>query len=138
MLMPKRTKYRKQFRGKRRGAAHRGSSVAFGEYALQAQTTGWVDSRQIEAARRAITGSLRRGGKIWIRIFPDKPVTKKPAEVRMGKGKGAPDHWVAVVKRGRVIFEMAGVPEDAAREAFRRAHHKLPVKTKVITREETF
>jgi large subunit ribosomal protein L16 len=138
MLMPRRTKYRKQFRGKRRGAAHRGSTVAFGDIALQAQTTGWVDSRQIEAARRAITGSLRRGGKLWIRVFPDKPVSKKPVEVRMGKGKGATDRWVAVVKRGRVIFELAGVPEDAAREAFRRAHHKLPVKTKVITREETF
>ena len=138
MLMPRRTKYRKQFRGKRRGAAHRGSTVAFGDYALQAQTTGWVDSRQLEAARRAITGSLRRGGKLWIRVFPDKPVSKKPVEVRMGKGKGATDRWVAVVKRGRVIFELAGVPEDAAREAFRRAHHKLPVKTKVITREETF
>lgn len=138
MLMPRRTKYRKQFRGKRRGAAHRGSTVAFGDFALQAQTTGWVDSRQIEAARRAITGSLRRGGKLWIRVFPDKPVSKKPVEVRMGKGKGATDRWVAVVKRGRVIFELAGVPEDAAREAFRRAHHKLPVKTKVITREETF
>lgn len=138
MLMPRRTKYRKQFRGKRRGAAHRGSTVAFGDFALQAQTTGWVDSRQIEAARRAITGSLRRGGKLWIRVFPDKPVSKKPVEVRMGKGKGATDRWVSVVKRGRVIFELAGVPEDAAREAFRRAHHKLPVKTKVITREETF
>jgi large subunit ribosomal protein L16 len=138
MLMPRRTKYRKQFRGKRRGAAQRGSTVAFGDFALQAQTTGWVDSRQIEAARRAITGSLRRGGKLWIRVFPDKPVSKKPVEVRMGKGKGATDRWVAVVKRGRVIFELAGVPEDAAREAFRRAHHKLPVKTKVITREETF
>jgi large subunit ribosomal protein L16 len=138
MLMPRRTKYRKQFRGKRRGAAQRGSTVAFGDFALQAQTTGWVDSRQLEAARRAITGSLRRGGKLWIRVFPDKPVSKKPVEVRMGKGKGATDRWVAVVKRGRVIFELAGVPEDAAREAFRRAHHKLPVKTKVITREETF
>ena len=138
MLMPRRSKYRKQFRGKRRGAAHRGNIVAFGDFALQAQTTGWVDSRQIEAARRAITGSLRRGGKLWIRVFPDKPVSKKPVEVRMGKGKGATDRWVAVVKRGRVIFELAGVPEDAAREAFRRAHHKLPVKTKIITREETF
>jgi large subunit ribosomal protein L16 len=138
MLMPKRTKYRKQFRGKRRGAAQSGNSVAFGEFALQAQTTAWIDSRQIEAARRAITGSLRRGGKVWIRVFPDKPVTKKPVEVRMGKGKGATDRWVAVVKRGRVIFEVAGVSEEAAREAFRRAHHKLPVKTRVITREEAF
>ena len=113
MLMPKRTKYRKQFRGKRRGAAQTGNTVVFGEFGLQAQTTAWIDSRQIEAARRAITGSLRRGGKVWIRIFPDKPVTKKPVEVRMGKGKGATDRWVAVVKRGRVIFEIAGVPEDA-------------------------
>jgi large subunit ribosomal protein L16 len=138
MLMPKRTKYRKQFRGKRRGAAQSGNTVAFGEFALQAQTTAWIDARQIEAARRAITGSLRRGGKVWIRVFPDKPVTKKPVEVRMGKGKGATDRWVAVVKRGRVIFEVAGVSEEAAREAFRRAHHKLPVKTRVITREEAF
>jgi large subunit ribosomal protein L16 len=138
MLMPRRTKYRKQFRGKRRGKAMTGNLVAFGDFGLQAQTTAWIDARQIEAARRAITGSLRRGGKVWIRIFPDKPVTKKPVEVRMGKGKGATDRWVAVVKRGRVIFEVAGVPEDAAREAFRRAHHKLPVKTKVISRTETF
>jgi len=138
MLMPRRTKYRKQFRGKRRGKAMTGNLVAFGDFGLQAQTTAWIDARQIEAARRAITGSLRRGGKVWIRIFPDKPVTKKPVEVRMGKGKGATDRWVAVVKRGRVIFEVAGVPEDAAREAFRRAHHKLPVKTKVISREEAF
>jgi large subunit ribosomal protein L16 len=138
MLMPRRTKYRKQFRGKRRGKAMTGNTVAFGDFGLQAQTTAWIDSRQIEAARRAITGSLRRGGKVWIRIFPDKPVTKKPVEVRMGKGKGATDRWVAVVKRGRVIFEVAGVSEEAAREAFRRAHHKLPVKTKVINREEAF
>jgi large subunit ribosomal protein L16 len=138
MLMPRRTKYRKQFRGKRRGAAQTGNTVAFGEFGLQAQTTAWIDARQIEAARRAITGSLRRGGKVWIRVFPDKPVTKKPVEVRMGKGKGATDRWVAVVKRGRVIFEVAGVPEEAAREAFRRAHHKLPVKTRIIAREEAF
>ena len=138
MLMPKRTKYRKQFRGKRRGMAQSGNSVAFGEFGLQAQTTAWVDSRQIEAARRAITNSLKRGGKVWIRIFPDKPVTKKPVEVRMGKGKGATDRWVAVVKRGRVMFEVAGVPEAAAREAFRKAHHKLPVNTKVLMREEVY
>ncbi|MGE3856067.1 MAG: 50S ribosomal protein L16 [Dehalococcoidia bacterium] len=138
MLMPKRTKYRKQFRGKRRGMAQAGNFVAFGEFGLQAQTTAWVSSRQIEAARRAITGSLRRGGKVWIRIFPDKPVTKKPVEVRMGKGKGATDRWVAVVKRGRVMFEVAGVPEAAAREAFRKAHHKLPVDTKVLMREEVY
>jgi large subunit ribosomal protein L16 len=138
MLMPKRTKYRKQFRGKRRGMAHTGNFVAFGEFGLQAQTTAWVSARQIEAARRAITGSLRRGGKVWIRIFPDKPVTKKPVEVRMGKGKGATDRWVAVVKRGRVMFEVSGVPEAAAREAFRKAHHKLPVDTKVLAREEVY
>ncbi|MFA7250347.1 MAG: 50S ribosomal protein L16 [Dehalococcoidia bacterium] len=138
MLMPKRTKFRKQFRGRRRGMAQAGNFVAFGEFGLQAQTTAWIDSRQIEAARRAITGSLRRGGKVWIRIFPDKPVTKKPVEVRMGKGKGATDRWVAVVKRGRVMFEVAGVPEAAAREAFRKAHHKLPVDTKVILREEVY
>ncbi|MEI6136384.1 MAG: 50S ribosomal protein L16 [Chloroflexota bacterium] len=138
MLMPKRTKFRKQFRGKRRGMANSGNFVAFGEFGLQAQTTAWVDSRQIEAARRAITGSLKRGGKVWIRIFPDKPVTKKPVEVRMGKGKGATDRWVAVVKRGRVMFEVAGVPEAAAREAFRKAHHKLPVDTKVLMREEVY
>jgi large subunit ribosomal protein L16 len=138
MLMPRRTKYRKQFRGRRRGMAMTGNSVAFGDWGLQAQTTAWVDSRQIEAARRAITGSLRRGGKVWIRVFPDKPVSSKPVEVRMGKGKGAVDRWVAVVKRGRVMFEVAGVPEPAVREAFRRAHHKLPVQTKVISREESF
>ena len=138
MLMPKRTKFRKQFRGRRRGMAQAGNFVAFGEFGLQAQTTAWVDSRQIEAARRAITGSLRRGGKVWIRVFPDKPVTKKPVEVRMGKGKGATDRWVAVVKRGRVMFEVSGVPEAAAREAFRKAHHKLPVDTKVLLREEVY
>lgn len=138
MLMPRRTKFRKQFRGKRRGTAQTGNTVAFGEFALQAQSTAWIDARQIEAARRAITGSLKRGGKVWIRIFPDKPVSAKPVETRMGKGKGATDRWVAVVRRGRVIFEIAGVPEEAAREALRRAHHKLPVKTRVITREETF
>jgi large subunit ribosomal protein L16 len=138
MLMPRRTKYRKQFRGKRRGTAQTGNALAFGEFALQAQTTGWVDARQIEAARRAITGSLKRGGKIWIRVFPDKPVSAKPVETRMGKGKGNVDRWVAVVRRGRVLFEVAGVPEEAAREALRRAHHKLPLKTRVITREETF
>ena len=137
MLMPRRVKWRRVHRGRRRGAAHSGNTVAFGEWGLQAQTTAWVDSRQIESARRAITGSLRRGGKVWIRIFPDKPVSKKPVETRMGKGKGPPDHWVAVVKRGRVIFEVAGVPEPAVREAFRRAHHKLPVDTKMIGREET-
>jgi len=138
MLMPRRTKYRKQMRGKMRGAATRGNTVAFGEFGLQAQTSGWVDSRQIESARRAITGTLRRGGKVWIRIFPDKPVSKKPVEVRMGGGKGATDRWVCVVRRGRVLFEVAGVPEDRAREAFRKAHHKLPLDTKVIAREEVY
>lgn len=138
MLMPRRTKFRKQFRGKRRGAAQNGSSVAFGDYGLQAQSNGWVDARQIEAARRAITGSLRRGGKVWIRVFPDKPVSSKPVETRMGKGKGNVESWVAVVKRGRVMFEIAGVPEESAREAFRRAHHKLSVKTTVISREEQY
>ncbi len=138
MLMPRRTKYRKQMRGNMRGAATRGNSVAFGEFGLQAQTSGWVDSRQIESARRAITGTLKRGGKVWIRIFPDKPVSKKPVEVRMGGGKGANDRWVCVVRRGRVMFEIAGVPEDRAREAFRKAHHKLPLDTKVILREEVY
>ena len=138
MLMPRRTKFRKQCRSKRSGTAQTGNTVAFGEFALQAQRTAWIDARQIEAARRAITGSLKRGGKVWIRIFPDKPVSAKPVETRMGKGKGATDRWVAVVRRGRVMFEIAGVPEEAAREALRRAHHKLPVTTRVITREETF
>ena len=135
MLMPRRTKFRKQFRGKRRGMAQSGNAVAFGEYGLQAQTTAWVDARQIEAARRAITGSLRRGGKVWIRIFPDKPVTKKPVEVRMGKGKGATDRWVAVVKPGRILFEMSGVPQDEAAEAMRLASHKLPMDVKFLVRE---
>jgi large subunit ribosomal protein L16 len=138
MLMPRRTKYRKQMRGNNRGLATRGESVVFGEWGLQAQTHGWIDSRQIESARRAITGSLRRGGKVWIRIFPDKPVSKKPVEVRMGGGKGATDRWVAVVKPGTVLFEVAGVPEDRVREAFRKAHHKLPLDTKVIAREEVY
>ncbi len=138
MLMPKRTRFRKQHRGKRRGAAQTGNTVAFGDFGLQAQSNAWVDARQIEAARRAITGSLRRGGKVWIRVFPDKPVSSKPVETRMGKGKGNVERWVAVVKRGRVMFEIAGVPEDAAREAFRRAHHKLSVKTRVVMREEPY
>ena len=138
MLMPRRTKYRKQFRGKMRGAAQTGNAVSFGECGLQAKTTAWIDARQIEAARRAITGELRRGGKVWIRVFPDKPVSKKPVEVRMGKGKGATDRWVAVVKRGRVLFEISGVPEEAAREAFRKAHHKLPIDTRVIARDEVY
>ncbi len=138
MLMPKRTKWRKQFRGKRRGMAHRGNTVAFGDFGLQAQSNGWVNAREIEAARRTITGTLKRGGKVWIRVFPDKPVSKKPIETRMGKGKGATEFWVAVVKRGRVLFEVGGVPEEAAREALRHANHKLSVKTRVITREEPY
>jgi large subunit ribosomal protein L16 len=112
-----------------------GNSVAFGEWGLQAQTTAWVDSRQIESARRAITGSLRRGGKVWIRVFPDKPVTSKPVEVRMGKGKGAVDHWVAVVRPGRIMFELSGLSEDAAREAMRLAAHKLSIKTKFLSKD---
>ena len=136
MLMPKRVKYRKAQRGRMKGTAQRGSTLAFGEYGLKALEPGWVTNRQIEAARVALTRSLKRGGKIWIRIFPDKPVTKKPAETRMGSGKGAPDHWVAVVKPGRVMFELAGVPEPLAREAMRLAGHKLPVRTKFVTRED--
>ena len=138
MLQPRRTKYRKQFRGRRRGAAQTGNTIAFGEFGLQAQSNGWGDSRQIEAARRAITGSLQRGGKVWIRVFPDKPVTSKPIETRMGKGKGAVDRWVAVVRRGRMMFEIAGVSEEAAREALRRANHKLSVKAKIIAREDRY
>ncbi len=135
MLQPKRVKWRKTHRGRRRGPANAGNQITFGEYALQAKNNGWVDARQIEAARRAITHSLRRGGKVWIRIFPDKPVTKKAAETRMGSGKGAPDHWVAVVRRGRMLFEVAGVKEDLAREAMRLAAHKLPLETQFVIRE---
>jgi large subunit ribosomal protein L16 len=135
MLQPKRTKYRKQHRGHRRGQANAGTTVAFGEFGLQALGAAWIDSRQIEAARRAITHHIKRGGKVWIRIFPDKPVTAKPAETRMGKGKGAPDHWVAVVKPGRMLFEMSGVREDIAREALRLASHKLAVETRIVARE---
>src|SRR5438876_11981783 len=136
MLQPKRVKFRKVHRGHRRGPANSGNTIAFGEYGLQALGPAWVDSRQIEAARRAITHHMRRGGKVWIRIFPDKPVTAKPAETRMASGKGAPDKWVAVVKPNRVMFEVAGVPEEVAREALRLAAHKLPVATKVVVREE--
>ncbi len=136
MLMPKRVKHRKVMRGRMSGLAKGGHTVAFGEYGLATQEPAWITSRQIEAARRAMTRSVKRGGKIWIRVFPDKPVTKKPAEVRMGSGKGAPDHWVAVVKPGRVMFELAGVPESLAREAMRVAGHKLPVKTKFVMRED--
>lgn len=136
MLMPKRVKYRKQMRGRMKGRASRGVEVTFGEFGLQALDPCWVTSRQIEAARRAIVRHVKRRGKLWIRIFPDKPVTAKPAETRMGKGKGSVDHWVAVVKPGRVMFEIAGVPEDLAREAMRLAAHKLPLKSQFIIRHD--
>lgn len=135
MLMPKRTKYRKQMRGRMRGKAYRGSTISFGDFALVAMEPAWVNSRQIEAARRAITNYLKRGGKVWIRIFPDKVVTKKPAEVRMGSGKGSPEFWVAVVKPGRIIYEVAGVDQERASEALRRAGMKMPMKCKVMVRE---
>jgi large subunit ribosomal protein L16 len=136
MLMPKRTKFRKQQRGRMTGAAQRGNTVAFGEYGLQASECCWITSRQIESARRAMIRYIRRGGKIFIRIFPDKPVTQRAAETRMGSGKGAPEYWVAVVKPGRIMFEIQGVPEEMAREAMRLAHHKLPIKTKFVIREQ--
>lgn len=136
MLMPKRVKYRKTMRGRLKGMAHRGNQVAFGTYGLQAVERQMITSRQIEAARRAIVRYIRRGGKIWIRIFPDKPITKRAAETRMGSGKGSVDHWVAPVRPGRVLFEMAGVREDVAREALRLASHKLPLRTQFIKREE--
>jgi large subunit ribosomal protein L16 len=135
MLMPKRVKYRKQMRGRMKGLASRGTEVSFGEYGLQALEPGWVTARQIEAARRALVRFMRRHGKVWIRIFPDKPVTQKPAETRMGKGKGAVDHWVAVVKPGRIMFELSGLSEDDAREAMRLAAHKLSIKTKFLTKD---
>ncbi len=134
-LLPKRTKYRKMQKGRNRGKATRGNVVNEGEYGLQATTAGWIKSNQIEAARVALTRYIKRGGKVWIKIFPDKPVTKKPAETRMGKGKGAPEYWVAVVKPGRVMFEIEGVSEDIAREALRLAAQKLPVQTKFVKRE---
>ncbi len=136
MLMPKRVKYRKQFRGRLKGKATRGTEVAFGDYGLQALAPAWITSRQIEAARRAIVRHVRRRGKYWIRIFPDKPVTAKPAETRMGKGKGSVDHWVAVVKPGRILFELAGVSEKQAREAMRLAAHKLPIRCQFVLRRE--
>jgi len=136
MLMPRRVKHRKVMRGRMSGVAKGGHTVAFGEYGLSTLEPAWITSRQIEAARRAMTRSVKRGGKIWIRVFPDKPVTKKPAETRMGSGKGAPDHWVAVVKPGRVLFELGGVREDVAKEAMRLAANKLPIKTKFIVRQE--
>ena len=136
MLMPKRTKHRKVHRGRRTGMAKRGTKVNFGEFGLQALEEAWITARQIEAARITISRTIKRGGKVWITIFPDKPVTAKPAETRMGSGKGNPEFWVAVVKPGRVMFELAGVPEDLARDAFRRAGHKLPIKTRFLTRDE--
>ncbi len=136
MLSPKRVKHRKVQKGRMGGLAYRGSDVAFGDFGLQALTCGYVTSRQIEAARIAMTRHVKRGGKVWIRVFPDKPVTKKPAETRMGKGKGAPDHWVAVVKPGRILYELDGVAEDVAREAFRLAGHKLSVRTRFVKRED--
>lgn len=135
--MPKRVKRRKQMRGRMTGKATRGTSITYGEYGIQALEPAWITSNQIEAARQAMTRYTKRGGKIWIKIFPDKPVTEKPAETRMGSGKGSPEYWVAVVKPGRVLFEMAGVTEEVAREAMRLAQHKLPVKTKFVTRQET-
>ncbi len=135
MLQPKRVKHRRVHRGRMTGRDLRGSTVAFGEFGLQALEPAWITDRQIEAARVALTRYIKRGGKVWIKIFPDKPVTKKPAETRMGSGKGAPEFWVAVVRPGRVLFEVAGVPEDLAREAMRLAAHKLPIKTKFVARE---
>src|SRR5208283_2707426 len=132
MLMPKKVKYRKVQRGRMKGKAWRGSSIAFGEYALKAMECGWITSRQIEAARIAMTRFIKRGGKVWIRLFTDKPITKKPAETRMGKGKGAPEEWVAVVKPGKIMYEMEGVPAEIAREAFRLAASKLPIKSRFV------
>ena len=137
MQQPKRVKYRKAQRGRRRGKANSGNVIGFGDYGLQALESAWLTAAQIEAARRAITRHIRRGGKVWIRIFPDKPVSKKAAETRMGSGKGAPDHWVAVVRAGKMIFEMAGVDEKVAKEAIRLAAHKLPLKTRFTIREST-
>ncbi len=136
MLIPKKVKHRKTHRGRRAGKARGGTEVNFGEYGLQALEAGWITNRQIEAARVAITRHIKRGGKVWINIFPDKPVTQKPAETRMGSGKGNPEHWVAVIKPGRVMFELAGVPEELAREAIRLASHKLPIKSRFLKREE--
>jgi len=135
MLMPKRVKHRKVMRGRMKGAASRGTTVVFGEYGIQALEPAWINSRQIEASRRAITNAIRRGGKVWIRIFPDKPVTQKPAETRMGSGKGNPEFWVAVVKPGRILFELGGVREELAEDALMRAIHKLPIKCRIVKRE---
>ena len=136
MLMPKRVKRRRVHRGRMKGSAQRGNTITYGEYALQALEPAWITSNQIEAARRAMTRSVKRGGSIWIKIFPDKPVSQKPAETRMGSGKGAPEYWVAVVKPGRIMFEMGGVSEEDAREAMRLAAHKLPIKTRFIARDD--
>jgi large subunit ribosomal protein L16 len=135
MLQPRRVKYRKQHRGRRRGTAQSGNVLSFGEFGLQAQGVAWLTSRQIEAARRAIVRHVKRGGKVWIRVFPDKPVTSKPAETRMGSGKGSVDYWVSVVKPGRILFEIAGVKEETAREAMRLASHKLPIDTRFVCRD---
>ena len=137
MLMPKKVKYRKQQRGRMCGKAWRGSDISFGEFGLKAMTCGWITDRQIEAARIAMTRSIKRGGKVWIRLFPDKPITKKPAETRMGKGKGAPEEWVCVVRPGKILFEMEGVDRTVAAAAMRLAAHKLPIKTKFIGREDS-
>ena len=136
MLQPKRVKHRKHFRGKMRGAAHAGSNLDFGEFGLKAMESHWLTSRQIEAARRAMTHHVKRGGQIWIRVFPDKPVTSKPLETRMGSGKGAVDHWVSVVKRGKMMFEIGGIQESVAREALERAAQKLPIKTKFVSKSD--
>ncbi|MEO7649960.1 MAG: 50S ribosomal protein L16 [Bryobacteraceae bacterium] len=137
MLMPKKVKYRKQQRGRMCGKAWRGSSIAFGEFGLKVMVCGWLTDRQIEAARIAMTRSIKRGGKVWIRVFPDKPITKKPADTRMGKGKGAPEQWVAVVRPGKILFEMEGVTRELAEAAMRLAAHKIPMKTKFVSRDET-
>ncbi len=136
MLMPKRTKFRRQQRGRMKGRAKGGKEIAFGEYGLQALEPAWITSQQIEAARVALTRHIKRGGKVWVKIFPDKPYTQKPAETRMGSGKGTPEYWVAVVKPARILFEVAGVPKEKAREAMRLAAHKLPIKTKFVERED--
>ena len=137
MVLPKRVKYRKQFRGRMKGKAHRGNTLSHGEFGLVALEPAWITNRQIEAARVAMTRFIKRGGKVWIKIFPDKPVTAKPAETRMGSGKGSPEYWVAVVKPGRVLFEMDGVSREVAQEAMRLAGHKLPIKTKFVVKEDT-
>ncbi len=137
MLMPKKVKFRKMQKGRMCGKAYRGSEISFGEFGLKALEPGWISSRQIEAARIAITRHVKRGCKVWIRVFPDKPITKKPAETRMGKGKGSPEYWVAVVKPGKVLYEMSGVTEDVAKSALRLAAYKLPLSTKFVRREET-